>query len=137
MTNGMQGDMVCCETCPAVFHMECLGLAALPEGDWWCPWCVCAICGKNHFEPASLPERSREVHMSQRKCMFAVVPAGGPNLTWASTLSCADTSGLGMLSDPTGTTAQNSHRAGFACTPGLAANSAPNTQQSSINSPAL
>ena len=53
---------MCCETCPAVFHMECLGLASLPAGDWWCPWCVCAVCGKSHFEREHLPEASKQVH---------------------------------------------------------------------------
>lgn len=28
------GDLLVCDTCPLGFHLECLGLDALPEGDW-------------------------------------------------------------------------------------------------------
>lgn len=36
------GDMVCCDRCPAVYHLHCLRppLSAVPEGDWTCPTCV-------------------------------------------------------------------------------------------------
>lgn len=40
-----QGDLLCCESCPAVFHAACLGLAAPPEGDFHCPACRCTSCG--------------------------------------------------------------------------------------------
>ena len=40
-----QGDLICCETCPAVYHAACLGLAAAPEGDYFCPHCRCTACG--------------------------------------------------------------------------------------------
>lgn len=63
----IQGDMLCCETCPATFHKECLGLASLPEGDWWCPCCVCAVCGKNHFERHPLPAAAKQV-LNQQHC---------------------------------------------------------------------
>jgi hypothetical protein len=38
------GDLICCETCPFVWHLRCLNppLAAIPEGEWWCPDCVLA-----------------------------------------------------------------------------------------------
>ncbi len=60
----MQGDMLCCETCPATFHMECVGLTALPDGDWWCPQCVCAVCGQAHFESRPLPATAKQVRSS-------------------------------------------------------------------------
>eukprot|EP00117_Sycon_ciliatum_P011897 scpid75106/ scgid13174/ Nucleosome-remodeling factor subunit BPTF; Bromodomain and PHD finger-containing transcription factor; Fetal Alz-50 clone 1 protein; Fetal Alzheimer antigen len=39
---GRLGDMVCCDRCPAVYHLHCLKppLASVPEGDWTCPTCV-------------------------------------------------------------------------------------------------
>ncbi|KAA6429564.1 MAG: hypothetical protein FRX49_00002, partial [Trebouxia sp. A1-2] len=58
---GYGGDMLCCETCPATFHMECVGLTALPDGDWWCPHCVCAVCGQAHFESRALPATAKQV----------------------------------------------------------------------------
>ncbi|KAL0028293.1 hypothetical protein WJX79_007931 [Trebouxia sp. C0005] len=58
---GYGGDMLCCETCPATFHMECVGLTALPDGDWFCPHCVCAVCGQAHFESRALPATAKQV----------------------------------------------------------------------------
>ena len=55
----MQGDLLCCESCPGVLHAGCAGLPAVPDGDWHCPHCVCAGCGHASFgarsdlEPAS------------------------------------------------------------------------------------
>lgn len=51
------GDLLCCEACPAVFHLGCLGLMSMPEeDDWHCPACVCARSGGATFgvevEPA-------------------------------------------------------------------------------------
>ena len=40
-----QGDLLCCESCPATYHTGCVGLAAAPEGDWYCPHCTCDACG--------------------------------------------------------------------------------------------
>ncbi len=35
------GDVLCCDKCPRVFHIQCSGLPKAPEGDeeWFCPVC--------------------------------------------------------------------------------------------------
>lgn len=35
------GDLLCCETCPAVFHLECVEppLVDVPTEDWQCNIC--------------------------------------------------------------------------------------------------
>jgi len=35
------GDLLCCENCPAVYHLHCLKppLEMVPAGDWLCPIC--------------------------------------------------------------------------------------------------
>lgn len=35
------GDLLCCETCPAVFHLECVDppLVDVPSEDWQCALC--------------------------------------------------------------------------------------------------
>jgi len=35
------GDLLCCETCPAVFHLECVEppMEDVPEEDWQCGVC--------------------------------------------------------------------------------------------------
>ena len=38
----MDGNLICCDGCPAAFHSRCVGVASdyLPEGDWYCPECT-------------------------------------------------------------------------------------------------
>ncbi|MED6146513.1 hypothetical protein PIB30_035129 [Stylosanthes scabra] len=38
----MDGNLICCDGCPAAFHSKCVGIASdnLPEGDWYCPECA-------------------------------------------------------------------------------------------------
>lgn len=38
----MDGNLICCDGCPAAFHSRCVGVVSdhLPEGDWYCPECV-------------------------------------------------------------------------------------------------
>lgn len=37
---GGVGELLLCDACPATFHLRCVGLAACPVGDWFCPVCV-------------------------------------------------------------------------------------------------
>eukprot|EP00698_Gefionella_okellyi_P024732 TRINITY_DN8809_c0_g1_i2.p1 TRINITY_DN8809_c0_g1~~TRINITY_DN8809_c0_g1_i2.p1 ORF type:complete len:1211 (-),score=201.20 TRINITY_DN8809_c0_g1_i2:60-3692(-) len=34
------GDLLCCESCPRSFHLECVGLEDLPPGSWFCRQCL-------------------------------------------------------------------------------------------------
>nr|XP_009859278.2 protein kinase C-binding protein 1-like [Ciona intestinalis] len=34
-----EGEVLCCELCPRVFHAKCLRMQSEPEGDWFCPEC--------------------------------------------------------------------------------------------------
>ncbi|KAK9866623.1 hypothetical protein WJX84_000859 [Apatococcus fuscideae] len=51
----LQGDLLCCEGCPAVAHAVCLGLTEAPQGDWYCPLCTCRLCGSAAFGPLFKP----------------------------------------------------------------------------------
>ncbi|KAM2614134.1 hypothetical protein TB2_028790 [Malus domestica] len=44
------GDLILCDQCPSSFHKKCLGLKAVPEGDWFCSSCRCGICGHMNFK---------------------------------------------------------------------------------------
>jgi N-acetylglutamate synthase-like GNAT family acetyltransferase len=46
---GDGGDLLCCDTCPATFHLDCLGLPEVPAGEWFCPACRCAACGASDY----------------------------------------------------------------------------------------
>ncbi|CAI8599334.1 unnamed protein product [Vicia faba] len=41
---GLGGDIILCDQCPSSFHLGCLGLGRVPDGDWFCPTCCCKIC---------------------------------------------------------------------------------------------
>lgn len=54
---GMEGNLLCCDGCPAAYHARCVGLgrAQLPEGAWYCP--ECRVTGVNRRDPALLGVR--------------------------------------------------------------------------------
>uniref|UniRef100_A0A7N0ZUI5 Uncharacterized protein n=1 Tax=Kalanchoe fedtschenkoi TaxID=63787 RepID=A0A7N0ZUI5_KALFE len=43
------GDLLLCDSCPSSFHLICLGLKEIPDGDWFCPSCCCVLCGRGEL----------------------------------------------------------------------------------------
>ncbi|KAI4373392.1 hypothetical protein MLD38_011520 [Melastoma candidum] len=43
------GKLILCDQCPSSFHMECIGLKEVPDGEWFCPSCCCIICKRRLF----------------------------------------------------------------------------------------
>ncbi|KAJ8526728.1 hypothetical protein K7X08_029205 [Anisodus acutangulus] len=40
------GDLMCCDKCSSTYHHEkCLGMKEVPNGSWYCSFCVCKFCG--------------------------------------------------------------------------------------------
>lgn len=33
------GDLLCCDTCPRAFHLECISLSRIPKDSWNCRYC--------------------------------------------------------------------------------------------------
>ncbi|ELR20283.1 PHDfinger domain containing protein [Acanthamoeba castellanii str. Neff] len=50
---GEGGELICCDRCPASFHLECLNppLPCVPDGDWFCRAC---LLQDTPFEPQSM-----------------------------------------------------------------------------------
>ncbi|CAF2527477.1 unnamed protein product [Rotaria sp. Silwood2] len=46
-----EGDVICCDSCPRVYHSKCLGLTTLPDGDWTCPECKIIQSSSNINNP--------------------------------------------------------------------------------------
>jgi len=44
------GDVILCDFCPLVYHMNCLHppMKNLPDGDWKCPICVVRFSFYHH-----------------------------------------------------------------------------------------
>ena len=42
-----EGQVICCETCPRVFHLKCIQLETAPTEDWVCPECVLIMTAEN------------------------------------------------------------------------------------------
>ncbi|KAL5077179.1 hypothetical protein RYX36_016163, partial [Vicia faba] len=44
-----EGELLLCDRCLSSYHKTCLGLEDVPDGDWFCPSCLCGICGQRKF----------------------------------------------------------------------------------------
>lgn len=56
---GVGGSLLCCDGCPAAYHMRCLGETAksLGEGDWLCP--ECGMGGRGEAAGLRIPVGAR------------------------------------------------------------------------------
>lgn len=43
------GTLILCDHCPSSFHLECIQMKIIPEGNWYCPSCRCVLCGGSEF----------------------------------------------------------------------------------------
>lgn len=43
---GKPGDLLICDGCEKSYHIQCVNLEEVPDGDWFCPSCKdkCAVC---------------------------------------------------------------------------------------------
>ncbi|KAI4373389.1 hypothetical protein MLD38_011518 [Melastoma candidum] len=44
------GEMILCDQCPSTFHVKCVGLREVPDGEWFCPTCCCFSCNQRQFK---------------------------------------------------------------------------------------
>ncbi|XP_026378802.1 uncharacterized protein LOC113273268 [Papaver somniferum] len=55
------GELVLCDRCPSAFHLNCLGIKDLPDGNWFCPSCQCGICGQSEIAGDSEQHPEKEI----------------------------------------------------------------------------
>ena len=53
-----EGDVICCETCPRVFHLKCIQMDTAPTDEWVCPECILMMTAEN------MDTRSRAMRLS-------------------------------------------------------------------------
>jgi len=54
-------NLVLCDCCDNGFHTKCIGLAAVPAGDWFCPRCILNGPTNNYGEGDTTPTGSKSV----------------------------------------------------------------------------
>jgi len=51
-----EGEVICCESCPRVYHLKCLNLKKNPEVEnWFCPVCIKIMNAESAENPKKLP----------------------------------------------------------------------------------
>eukprot|EP00743_Colponemidia_sp_Colp-15_P009739 GILK01010659.1.p1 GENE.GILK01010659.1~~GILK01010659.1.p1 ORF type:complete len:604 (-),score=84.44 GILK01010659.1:166-1836(-) len=58
---GIGGDLLCCDGCPASYHLKCAGVEEVPEGRWECKDCVRMIKTTRKVRTMRLPGPSKEL----------------------------------------------------------------------------
>ncbi|MCD9643543.1 hypothetical protein HAX54_031126 [Datura stramonium] len=93
---GDGGELICCDNCPATFHLACLFTQELPEGSWYCPQCTCPKCGDvvKYSEALSSPgglKCSQCEHKYHETCSnLRITKSGQASDTWFCSESCQE-----------------------------------------------
>ena len=84
-------DGVLCDGCDAVFHIHCLGIAQVPEGDWFCQMCADAGVTAGRCRLKELETRVTCAHGGQGR---SLVPS---HKRYCVSLCCAWFQGLKLV----------------------------------------
>lgn len=93
---GDVGELICCDNCPATFHLACLFTQELPEGSWYCSQCTCQKCGDvvKYTEGSSSPgglKCSQCEHKYHEACSgLRFTKSGLASDTWFCSESCQE-----------------------------------------------
>ncbi|KAL3131285.1 hypothetical protein ABBQ38_000578 [Trebouxia sp. C0009 RCD-2024] len=77
---GLGGSLLCCDGCPAAYHMRCIGETAksIPPGEWLCP--ECSVGGRGETAGLRVPRaglnQHKQPHWVCHGCLFrSIKPA--------------------------------------------------------------
>ncbi|KAL5081571.1 hypothetical protein RYX36_009992 [Vicia faba] len=93
---GEGGELICCDNCPSTFHLACLSVQEIPEGNWYCINCTCRICGnlvidKEASDTQDSLQCSQCEHKYHEKCLGeGANPEGAVSDTWFCSQSCQE-----------------------------------------------
>ena len=75
---GIGGSLICCDACPAAYHMRCIGENAktLGDGDWFCP--ECSMGGRGEAAGLRIPPGARNKWKQPHHFMFGSIIRTAP-----------------------------------------------------------
>jgi hypothetical protein len=90
----LQGDVLCCDSCRAVYHLACIGLNTMPgeDEDFYCPLCMCKECSKPARSQQLLPHISTQfvpVHQKQLQVGAVITQDSGGPAVAAARCACS------------------------------------------------
>ena len=96
---GNGGELLCCDGCPAAFHLYCLEpkMKTIPKDDWYCPQCVArqerqAAIQRNLGKVSTKEKKSRKNecgYCQRRLCDMSKATAARGTLDTAGLEFCA------------------------------------------------
>ena len=71
---GCAGDLLICDGCPNVSHPKCVGLAEVPEGDWFCKKCenakpMCNATCKSDKVIQNDEKKQEDINQKEETCV--------------------------------------------------------------------
>lgn len=91
------GDLVTCDVCPHVYHLDCVGLEDLPKGMWRCPWHSCSECDKSSSKAEGVLFHCMTCPLTYCfECAPDEYTAVSPQWSSAAALKIASLNGRGM-----------------------------------------
>ncbi|CAK8568371.1 unnamed protein product [Lathyrus sativus] len=97
---GLGGDIILCDRCPSSFHLGCLGLDRVPDGDWFCPTCCCKICHQPKCKQECEDQKGNDIVIICAQCEqefhfgclksigFGDVESNGKKKNWFCSVVC-------------------------------------------------
>ena len=61
------GEIILCDTCPRSYHLICLNLEELPEGDWSCPHCETFLNSKSKEDLVELYKNLKVKYLTLKR----------------------------------------------------------------------
>ncbi|KFM62539.1 Histone-lysine N-methyltransferase, H3 lysine-36 and H4 lysine-20 specific, partial [Stegodyphus mimosarum] len=98
------GSLILCdkEGCIRAYHIRCLGLSRVPEGDWMCPWHFCSSCASEAYRfclncPVSYCRKHLPSGLMIRGKSFRCSNCQGPRQTCPSSVPSESANSLAAL----------------------------------------